>query len=204
MKKSLLFISMLMAPILSSYGYWGTGVSTYPMLMDNKFLSTEITGDFSANGGLGFQGRYTQKINQSTIVDAGVGFSGGDRTGRIFASIDYEIFPDYQKQPRISTKAFYENSAEDGQRKNIIGVIPTFSKGFNFWGQEAYPYASVPMGVSLDKNNKSYDTFLKLSLGISGKIPYESLKHLTASVEGTLNIKDSYSGLYMALHFPIN
>ena len=49
-----------------------------------------------------------------------------------------------------------------------------------------------------------FSFFLKLSLGISGKIPYESLKHLTASVEGTLNIKDSYSGLYMALHFPIN
>ncbi len=201
--KKLGLIILLLAPI-SSFAYWGTGVSTYPMLMDNKFLSTEFTGDLSSDGGLGFQGRYTQKISQSTIVDAGVGFSGGERTGRIFASVDYEIFPDYQQQPRISAKAYFENSAEYGKRKNVIGVMPVFSKGFNFWGKEAYPYASLPIGVSLNKDNKSYDTFMKLSLGVSGKIPYPALSHLTASVEGTLNIKDSYSGLYAALHFPIN
>ncbi len=164
---SLLFLSTRLLAM------WGTGWSTYPMLIDNRFLSTEFTGDLSTDGGIGFQGRYTHKINKSTVAEAGVGFSGGQRSGRLFVGVDYELFPDYMKQPRISVKTTIENSKEYNYRKNKIGVAPIVSKGFNFWGREAYPYASFPVGVSLDADSRLYDTFMKLSMGITAKIPWE-------------------------------
>ncbi len=41
-------------------------------------------------------------------------------------------------------------------------------------------------------------------MGITGKVPVEGYGHLTANLEGMLNLKDSYSGLYMGLAFPMN
>lgn len=202
LKKLLTLISLLFSTHL--WAIWGTGWSTYPMLIDNKFLSTEVTGDLSNNGGVGLQGRYIQKLNRATVLDGGIGFSGGERSGRVFAGLDYEIFPDYQAQPRISVKATFENSREFNLRKNKIGMNPIVSKGFNFWGKEAYPYLSAPMGISLDNGTQSYDTFMKVSAGITGKIPYGPLSHLTANLEGTINVKNSYSGVFLGLSFPID
>ena len=92
-KLSILFLNLLITSNL--WAALGSGWSTYPMLIDNSFLSTELVGDLSNDGGVGFQGRYTHKVNKSTVIDGGLGFSGGQRSGRIFAGVDYELFPDY-------------------------------------------------------------------------------------------------------------
>lgn len=201
-KLSILFLNLLITSNL--WAALGSGWSTYPMLIDNSFLSTELVGDLSNDGGVGFQGRYTHKVNKSTVIDGGLGFSGGQRSGRIFAGVDYELFPDYMKQPKVSFKAGIENSKEYTQRKTKISFTPIVSKGFNFWGKEAYPYVAVPMGVSLENTSKSYDTFLNLSLGVTGKIPIKNFTHLTANLEGTLNVKDSSSGVFLGIAFPLN
>ena len=201
-KLSILFLNLLISSNL--WAAFGSGWSTYPMLIDNRFLSTELTGDLSNDGGLGFQGRYIHKVNKATVIDGGLGFSGGERSGRIFASVDYELFPDYMKQPKVSFKAGIENSREYDQRNTKISFTPLVSKGFNFWGKEAYPYAAFPMGVSLENNSKSYETFMNLSLGITGKLPIKNFTHLTANFEGTLNIKDSSSGVFLGIAFPLH
>jgi hypothetical protein len=199
--KILSFI-LLAAPGLS-YGL-GTGVSNYPIVPEKKFISAEFTGITSSGGGVGFQGRYTQKINTQTIFDAGIGMSGGERSSRLFAGVDFEIYPDYQTQPRVSVKTQLSNSKEFDVRRNTIGFAPTVSKGFSFWGHEAYPFVALPYNVSLDSDTKTYQTQANLNIGITGNLPVEGLKHLTGTLEASVKIKDSYSGVFFGISYPIN
>ncbi|MCY4524152.1 MAG: hypothetical protein OXB84_05390 [Halobacteriovoraceae bacterium] len=198
-----ILITLLLIFSLRTWGY-GVGPTTYPMLTNKKLLSTEITGVVSNGKGLGLQGRYTNKISSNSIVDMGIGFGGGDRTSRIFANIDYEIFPDYKSQPRISAKLGLENAQEFDRRKNILNFVPTVSKGFNFWGREAFPFLALPMGISLDKAANTYETMAAFSFGVNGKVPIEEYAHLTASFEAQLNLSDSFSALMFAVAFPID
>lgn len=189
----------------AAFGY-GMGISTFPLAEDKKVLSTEVTGIVSDGGGIGLQARYTQKLTESSAVDAGLGISGGERSARLFAGYDYELFPDYDMQPRTSIKAFVENSKEFGTRRNILGIAPSVSKGFSFWGKEAFPYLSLPYGISLDGTKNSYQTTLSANLGISGIIPAEYLatnKALTANAEVIIGLKDSFSGLFVGFGYPI-
>lgn len=189
----------------AAFGY-GMGISTFPLEQDKKVLSAEATGIVSNGGGVGLQARYTQKLNEASSVDAGVGISAGERSARLFAGYDYELFPDYDIQPRTSIKAFVENSKEFGTRKNILGVAPTVSKGFSFWGQEAFPYFSLPYGISLDGKRNQYETTLSANLGISGQISSEYLlvnKPVTANAELIVGLKDSFTAVFFGFGYPI-
>lgn len=201
-KIRILSLILLAVPGLS-YGF-GTGVSTYPIMLDKKFISGEFTGITSTGGGVGVQGRYTQRLNRKTIIDAGIGMSGGERSSRLFAGADFEIYPDYQRQPRVSVKTEISNSKEFDVRRNTIGISPTVSKGFSFWGHEAYPFVALPYNVSLDSDTKTYETQANLNVGITGNLPFEGYKHLTGTLEASVKIKDSYSGVFMGISYPIN
>ena len=192
--------------VLMSTNAWsyGTGISSYPIMLQQRFISAEFTGITSTGGGVGVQGRYTQKFNTNMIFDGGIGMGGGDRSSRIFAGVDFELYPDYQKQPRISVKGTINNAKEGDSRKTSLGVAPTFSKGFSFWGHEAYPFVAIPFNVSLDSNNSTYNTNANLNIGIAGAVPVDGFKHLTATFEGTINIKDSYTGLFLGVAYPFN
>lgn len=189
----------------AAFGY-GMGISTFPLQEDKKVLSAEVTGIVSKGGGLGLQARYTQKLNEASSVDAGVGISAGERSARLFAGYDYELFPDYDIQPRTSIKAFVENSKEFGTRRNILGFAPTVSKGFSFWGNEAFPYLSLPYGISLDGKRNEYETTLSANLGISGVISSEYLivdKPVTANAEVIIGLKDSFTAVFVGFGYPI-
>ncbi|MBK24148.1 MAG: hypothetical protein CME70_09130 [Halobacteriovorax sp.] len=204
MKKSsaLLFIvSLLSAPSVWAYG---TGQSTYPLMEKQHMVSTEITGITSTGGGVGMQGRYTRKMNKRLVLDGGFGLSSGDRANRIFAGADLELFPDYMNQPRVSIKTSLENAKEFKFRRNILTVAPTVSKGFNFWGEEAYPFASLPFGVQLINETKQYETVANVNLGILGNLPFDGYRKFTASAEVTVDIKDSYTGVFLGLSYPLN
>ena len=189
----------------AAFGY-GMGISTFPLQEDKKVLSAEVTGIVHNGSGVGLQARYTQKLTPTSIVDAGVGIAGGERSARLFAGYDYELFPDYDKQPRTSLKAFVENSKEFGTRRNIIGVAPTVSKGFDFWGHEAFPYLAIPYGISLDGKRNAYETTLSANLGISGTISPEysmTSKPVTANAEVIVGLKDSFSGVFVGFGYPL-
>ena len=189
----------------AAFGY-GMGISTFPLEQDRKVLSAEVTGIVSDGGGLGLQARYTQKLNEASSVDAGLGISGGERSARLFAGYDYEIFPDYDIQPRTSIKAFIENSKEFGSRRNILGIAPTVSKGFSFWGNEAFPYISLPYGISLDGKRNQYETTLSANIGISGMITSEYLitnSPVTANAEMIIGLKDSFTAVFIGFGYPI-
>ena len=110
----------------------GVGFSSYPLMIDKKFVSLEMTGNLSSSGGVGVQGRFTQKLHSRMTLDGGIGISGGRFSGRVFAGLDYEFFPDYMKQPRFSVKGVLQNVKDGDTRKNVFGVTPIFSKGFSF------------------------------------------------------------------------
>ena len=182
----------------------GMGWSMYPLLTDKKMLSAEMVGDFSAGGGIGFQARYTQRLNSQSTIDGGIGYTSGERAGKIFLGYDYEFFPDYAKQPRISLKGQYSNGKEFNERVNRIHVAPMVSKGFNFWGHEGFPYLAIPMGVNLNSASKTYGWYSQVNVGITGKVPWMKYEHLLTQLEGQINLTNSYSGVYMGLSFPLN
>ena len=203
---SLLALTLSLGLGSSAAFAYGTGISTFPLEQDKKVLSAEVTGIVSSGGGVGLQARYTQKLNELSTVDAGLGISGGERTARLFAGYDYELFPDYDIQPRTSIKAFIENSKEFGTRRNILGIAPSMSKGFSFWGHEAFPYLSLPYGISLDGKRNEYETTLSANLGVSGRISHEYLatsKPVTANAEVIIGLRNSFSGLFVGFGYPI-
>ena len=201
--KIVLIICGLLLAVDNAFSY-GIGQSTHPMLLKKRIISTEFTGVFTDGTGIGVQGRYTQRINEKMKFDAGIGIAGGERSSRIFAGLDYELFPDYMKQPRISIKGSFEGASEFGDRVTTLSISPTVSKGYSFWGKEGYPFVALPIGVSLNSSTQMYETVIGLTGGWTGKLPIKDYDHLTASVELNLGLKDTYSGLFVGLAYPIN
>ncbi|MDC1174098.1 hypothetical protein OAT67_01780 [Bacteriovoracaceae bacterium] len=200
--KSLISLS---AVLLSGSAFsYGTGTVSYPLMPEKRLVSTEFIGITSTGGGIGLQGRYTQKINSRTVVDGGLGIGGGERDSRFFIGADYEIIPDYMKQPKVSLKLNLENAKEFDVRRNILSLAPTVSKGFSFWGNEAYPFVSLPIGISLDSDSKTYESVVNLSSGITGHLPFEGYRHLVATAEATIGVKDSYTGVFLGVSYPLN
>lgn len=181
----------------------GTGYSTYPLRAAERFIGIEATGVTSDGGGFGLQARYTQKASRRALVDAGLGTSGGERAGRVFVNGEYEIYPDYMRQPRLALRVGYENSDEFGVRRNLLHAAPLLSKGFSAWGREFFPFLSVPMGLSLEGDTGTYRSFANISAGLTGRLPFKDYDHLIATVEGTASYSNSYSGLFVGLSYPL-
>ncbi len=202
MRKSFLFITLLIS--VNNLWAYGIGYATFPLMTEKHLLSGEFNGIVSEGGGVGLQARYSSKLNTSMMFDAGFGVAGGERNARYFAGLDYEIIPDYLKQPRISGKVMFENAKEFGVSRNILSLAPTLSKGFNVRGHELFPFVAIPLGLNLDSGQNSYQTFANLSVGVSGKLPFKNYSHLTGNIEAQINLKDSYTGFTVGLSYTVD
>ncbi|PIP95197.1 MAG: hypothetical protein COW00_13680 [Bdellovibrio sp. CG12_big_fil_rev_8_21_14_0_65_39_13] len=200
--KAILSTSVLMA--VSGAFAAGTGYSTYPLSMEKTLIGAEFTGITSNGGGVGVQGRFTQRVNSKFNYDAGIGISGGQRSSRIFAGADYELFPDYENQPKISLKSTIQNSKDFDRRVNSVSLAPTVSKGFSFWGEEAFPFISLPYAINLDSQSSTYNTSFNVNVGITGKLPIEGYSNLIGMLEATVSVKDSFTGIFAGVSYPIN
>ena len=183
---------------------YGIGMSTYPLSPDKGLISGELTGIMSNGTGMGIQGRYTHKLNQGLGVDGGIGLASGSRSARLFAGIDYEIFPDYAKQPRFSMKGTFEYASEFSNGREVFTVAPTISKGFNFWGQEAFPFIALPVGLSLNADTRTYLPTMAVALGATTKLPVETFKDMSANMELDLGLRNSFTAVFVGLSYPIN
>lgn len=202
--KKIKFVSILSGLLITSNAWsLGMGVSSYPMLTGKKLISSEFTGITSTGGGIGLQARYTQKLSKKVIIDGGIGISGGEHANRFFVGTDLEIFPDYSKQPKVSIRTDLELANEFDVSRTKLGLAPTVSKGFSFWGREAFPYLSLPVGISLDGDTQTYQSTVTANLGINGNLPFESFKHLQSNAELQLNIKDSYTSIIIGLSYAL-
>lgn len=200
--KLLVGIGAMFLGASTAFGY-GVGFSSYPLMEGGHMAGAEMTGITSDRGGVGVQARYTNRLTQPLTLDAGAGFSGGERSNRIFVGADYELFPDYMNQPRISVKTTWTNAEEFDSRRNIIGVAPIVSKGFSFWGTEGFPFFSIPVSLNLDSDTRQYETMIGTSVGIMGNLPIEGYREIIGKVEGMVDIKDSYTGIFLGLSFPL-
>ncbi len=204
MNLSKIFVSLSVVVMSGSAWAYGTGYSSFPLSLEKRLIATEITGITSNGGGLGVQARYTQKANEQLSFDAGLGMGAGERSGRIFANADYEIFPDYMRQPRFAVRAGYEYAKEFDSSRNIFSVAPTVSKGFSFWGNEAFPFVSLPIGMNLNTSSKTYESSLAFNTGITGHLPMDGYQDWIGSAEMQIDLKDSFTAVFFGISYPIN
>ncbi len=201
MKKLILITASLIG---SSALALGVGNSSFPMMTGKKFISTEFTGTTTDDGGMGLQVRYTQKMNPQLTMDAGIGIAGGDRSQRVFFGADYELYPDYMQQPKISLRTKLTRAEEFEETRTIVSLAPTVSKGFNVYGNEAFPYVSLPFGLNLNSDKRTYESTVSLNMGVNGRLPVEGYKHLNGNAEVQFGLKESYTAMVLGLSFPMN
>lgn len=186
------------------YGISGNGISTYPLKRENRFISTEATSFLTGEGGVGIQARYTHKLEDRIIVDGGIGMSTGNVNNRIFGSAEYRLYSDYMNQPRVAFKVGGEFQKENIFNTLKFSATPIISKGLNFWEKPGYPYVSMPMSLVLIPQTNEYQTRVNLNAGVTGKLPIKAYEDLLATVEISVNFKDSYSGLFFGISYPLN
>lgn len=179
------------------------GLSTHPFQLEKHVIGTEVTSNLSAGSGFGVQARYMHRLAPELNLDAGAMMAGGERNSRFFAGADYMIFPDYDSQPRVSIKSFLERTSEFDRDKNNIGFAPVVSKGFSFWGNEAFPFVAIPIKLSLDSDSSTYETVSSLAFGITGRLPIEGYTKLVGNIEANIDIENSYTGLVMGIGYPL-
>ncbi len=179
------------------------GVSTHPFSARKQVITTEFTSYNSNGAGAGLNARYFNKLNERTNFDAGFGISDGDRASRIFLGADYQIFPDYGRQPRTSVKALLETADFDGSRINSFGAAPTVSKGFSFWGREAFPFVSLPIKVGLNTDENTYETSTALAAGITGRLNIAGMRNLVGNIETNFSLRNSYTSIVMGVSLPL-
>lgn len=204
MKLRNIALALSLSALTSTAWAYGTGYSSFPLSVEKRMLSTEITGVTSTGGGMGVQARYTQKASEQVTFDAGLGMGSGERSGRLFTNADFEIFPDYMRQPRVAIRAGFEYAKEFDTSRNIFSIAPMVSKGFAFWGSEAFPFVSIPVGMNLNSDNKTYESTISLNTGINGHLPVEGYQNLIGSAEIQLGLKDSFTAVLFGLSYPLN
>lgn len=200
MKKLLLGVILLMSFAASAST---VGVSSFPFVMSKHVITTEFNSYLTDGSGMGLTAKYLHRFNEKINVDAGFGFTDGDRSSTLTAGIDTMIIPDYGRQPRVSVKTLFESAEIDSERYNSGGIAPTLSKGFIFWGKEAYPYLAVPYMVQLNTDEGTYETTAALTTGVSGKLDLGSFKDVVGNLEINMPIRNSFSAFVMGISIPI-
>lgn len=179
------------------------GISTHPFTMKKQVITTEFNNYMSNGTGSGITAKYFQRVSEGISFDAGFGITDGDRANRIFMGADFGLIPDYGRQPRVSIKGMLETMDFDGERLNSFGVAPTISKGFAFWGKEAFPFVAVPVKVSLNADENTYETSTAIAAGVTGRLPMDGYENLVYNIETNMSIRNSYSSIVMGISLPI-
>lgn len=179
------------------------GLSAHPFSMQKQVLSTEFTNYMSNGTGMGIEAKYFQRVSEIINFEVGIGVTDGDRSNRIFAAADFMVFPDYGNQPRVSVKGMFETTNFDGERINAFGVAPTVSKGFSFWGNEAFPYAALPIKIGLNSDQNTYETQTAFAAGITAPIAMTGYESLIANFEANIDLNNSYTGFVVGIALPL-
>ena len=195
---------LLLALISMSVMATTVGLSTHPFSVENRVITTEFDNYTSSGQGMGLTARYYQRVNQALNYDVGFSINEGERANRLLVGTDYEIFPDFGRQPRLSVKGLFETMEFDNERINSFGAAPTLSKGFSFWGKEAFPFIALPYRVSLNDDQNTYETSIALATGITGRLDIGGNTEVVGNIEANFNLENSYSALVMGVSVPLN
>lgn len=195
---------LLLALISMSVMATTVGLSTHPFAIENRVITTEFDNYTSSGTGMGLTARYYERVNSLLNYDVGFSINEGDRANRLMLGADYELIPDYGRQPRASVKTILETMEFDNERINTVGIAPTLSKGFSFWGKEAFPFVALPYRVSLNDDQGTYDTSLALATGITGRLDIGGNKDVVGNIEANFNLDNSFSAIVMGVSVPLN
>lgn len=201
MKKLLLGVILSAATVAASAST--IGLSNHPLGMKKHAVTTEYNNYLNNGTGMGISAAYTRRVNDALTADAGFGFTNGDRSSKFHLGADLQIIPDYGRQPKFSLKGMAETEKFDDARINSFGVAPTLSKGFAVYGKEMFPYIALPMKISLDTDEKEYETSTAISMGASGRLPIEGIANLVGNIELNMPIRNSYTALVMGVSVPL-
>lgn len=200
MRKNL--IGSLFLVFLSGHAWgYGTGALVFPREKGDFLLSVEAMGILNKGDGFGAQFRTFYQVSEDLSLSGGMGFSSGERENRFFISADYTIFPDYQKQPRISLNLTWENAEEFDTRNNRISIAPVFSKGLKFKTTSFYPYISFPMGIMLNTDSKRYESYMDLNIGLNVEVMRREKSSLLVNSELGIGLNDSFNVISVGLGY---
>ena len=202
--KALAFVAIAFLFSFGGQRAWsyGSGTSSHPLPVGKKLLTAEFMGITSSEGGVGFQMRFAKKVNPGFFLEGGMGMSGGAHSSRLFVGADWEIFPDYGNQPRFSLQGRIINAKEFGLRRNKISIAPSLGKGFSLKSWVFYPYLAFPYSISL-AGDKTYETFLDASLGLTCNLPFRGYEHIVGSLGTSVGVRNSFVGFVAGLSWPI-
>ncbi|MBD66347.1 MAG: hypothetical protein CME62_14145 [Halobacteriovoraceae bacterium] len=201
MRKS---IFMLLTLLLSSSVMASSiGLSSHPFVMEKHIVTTQFDSYLSNGSGMGIAARYLNRMNEKINMEAGFGVNDGDRASRFFAGADMMIIPDYGRQPRFSIKGLLQTESVEGERINSFGAAPTVSKGFSFWGNEAFPFLALPINVGLNTDEGTYETSTALATGITGRLPFGNFRDLVGNLEANFSLRNSYTSIVAGVSLPI-
>lgn len=201
MRKLSLLLSLALLSSLASAST--IGVSTHPFTMKKQVVTTEFNNYMTNGTGAGITAKYFQRLNEQINFDAGFGITDGERANRVFLGADFGLIPDYGRQPRVSIKGLLQTEDFDGNRINSFGAAPTISKGFSFWGKEAFPFLATPLRVSLNADSNTYETSTAVATGITGRLPMDGYENLIYNIEANMSVRNSYTGFVMGISLPI-
>lgn len=179
------------------------GLSSHPFVMNKHIVTTEFNSFLNNGSGMGLNAKYLQRVNEKFNFDVGFGFTDGERSSTVQAGADVMIIPDYGRQPRFSIKGLLQSENFDGERINSFGAAPTISKGFSFWGNEAFPYLALPYKVSLNTDQNTYETSTAVAMGISGNLNVGDFRDLVGNLETNFSLRNSYAAIVMGVSLPI-
>lgn len=179
------------------------GVSSHPFTMQKQVIRTEFSNYGSNGAGSGINASYFKRLNERVNFDAGFGISDGKSASKVFAGADFELIPDYGRQPRISIKTLLDSQNYNGDRINSFGAAPTLSKGFSFWGNEAFPFVALPVKVGLNADDNTFQTSTALAAGITGRLPFAGFENLVANLETNIAIRNTNSSIVLGVSLPI-
>ena len=198
--KSLLFtlISLGFSTVL-----WGSVISSYPLGVQKKYVAADFTSVLSNGKGMGLQARYIQQIRAELIIEGGFGFSNGDQSYQVFASGDYEFYPDFMNQPKVSLQGSLVRAEKFNSSHTRISLAPVVSKGLSFWGSEGFPFIAFPMTLDLNNDAKNYDIAYQLSVGASVPMPFSGYEKLLANFKLHMNIQNAPSEISLGFSHPL-
>lgn len=200
MKLTLALIATLFS--LQTFASSLVGVSVHPMKEGDKLIHPEFVNRFTSGSSQGLQVRYLHNFTDKLNADAGLRVFRRD-ISTFFASGTYELYPDYDSQPQIALKAFFERERNDTIDSNIFGIAPVVSKGYSFQGYPIYPYASLPLRMQLI-DTEQYKIASALTLGLSAELPFQNFSNVLGNVELNIDIDNSYSYLALGLAMTFN
>jgi hypothetical protein len=137
------------ALFLAQNAYAGVFDLTHFVNPGSFAIGLEPVATLSDGGGVGFNFKYTQGINELTNAQFIIGTGTGIDRFRVGGNLDVDLFPDIDNQPGIGVafQGLYYNLPSDGRFD--LTAIPYIHKAFTLQGgDEVDPFLAFPVGLA--------------------------------------------------------